>query len=54
MKEISETKREDIRKVNKGNSFYDVMEHRDYKDKLEYQRVAGLTQPIFSKISRGK
>lgn len=44
--------REDIRKVNKENSFYDVMKRREYKDKMEYKLVAGLTMPIFSKIRR--
>lgn len=42
-------KREDIRKRNKGNSFYDVMKPRAYKDKMEYKLVAGLTMAIFTK-----
>lgn len=44
--------REDIRKVNKGNSFYDVMKSREYKDKMAYKLVAGLAMPIFSKTRR--
>ncbi len=44
--------REDIRKVNKGKSFYDVMKPRKYKDKMEYKLVTGLTMPIFSKTRR--
>ena len=40
-------KREDIRKRNKGNSFYDVMKLRAYKDKMEYKLVAGLTMAVF-------
>ena len=43
--------RQDIRKRNKGNSFYDVMEPRSYKDKREYQLVAGITK---AKFKRGK
>lgn len=42
-------KREDIRKRNKGNSFYDVMKPRDYKDKMEYKLVAGLTMASFTR-----
>lgn len=41
--------REDIRKMNKGNSFYDVMKPREYKDKMEYKRVAGLTRAVFKR-----
>ena len=40
-------KREDIRKQNKGKSFYDVMKPRTYKDKMEYKLVAGLTMAVF-------
>ena len=36
-------------KKNKGNSFYDVMKPRAYKDKMEYKLVAGLTMAIFTK-----
>ncbi len=39
--------RQNIRKRNKGNSFYDVMEQRNYKEKREYQLVAGLTKAEF-------
>ena len=42
-------KREDIRKQNKGNSFYDVMKPRAYKDKMEYKLVAGLRMAVFTK-----
>ncbi len=42
-------KREDIRKRNKGNSFYDVMKPRAYKDKMEYKLVAGLRKAVFRK-----
>lgn len=42
-------KREDIRKLNKGNSFYEVMKPRVYKDKMEYKLVAGLTMAQFKK-----
>ena len=31
-------KREDIRKVNKGNSFYDVFLPRSYKENQEYKK----------------
>lgn len=47
-------KREDIRKQNKGNSFYDVMKPREYKDKMEYKLVAGLSMPVFKKAKRGR
>ena len=40
--------REDIRKVNKGNSFYDVFKARDRKDNMEYKLVAGITQAVFA------
>lgn len=40
--------RQDIRKRNKGNSFYDVMEPRSYKDKRKYQIVAGLKKAVFT------
>lgn len=43
--------REDIRKVNKGNSFYDVFKERSFKDNQEYKLVAGITRAVFS---RGK
>lgn len=43
--------REDIRKVNKGNSFYDVFKRRSFKDHQEYKLVAGITRAVFS---RGK
>lgn len=42
-------KREDIRKQNKGSSFYDVMKPRTYKDKMEYKLVAGLRMVVFTK-----
>lgn len=42
-------KREDIRKQNKGNSFYDVMKPRKYKDNMEYKLVAGISMAVFSK-----
>lgn len=42
-------KRQDIRKQNKGNSFYDVMKPRKYKDNRKYQLVAGITKPQFKK-----
>ena len=42
-------KREDIRKRNKGNSFYDVMKPRAYKDKMEYKLVVGLRIAVFRK-----
>ncbi len=42
-------KREDIRKQNKGNSFYDVMKPREYKDSMNYKLVAGITMAVFSK-----
>ena len=41
-------KREDIRKVNKGNSFYDVFLPRSYKENQEYKLVAGITKAVFS------
>ncbi len=44
--------REDTRKVNKGNSFYDVMKRREYKDKMEYKLVAGLRIATFSRTGR--
>lgn len=44
-----ESIRQDIRKRNKGNSFYDVMEPRSYKDKRKYQLVAGITKAEFSR-----
>ena len=42
-------KREDIRKQNKGNSFYDVMKPRDYKDNMGYKLVAGIRKALFTK-----
>ncbi len=42
-------KRENIRKVNNGNSFYDVFEKRSFKDNQAYKLVAGLTRVRFSK-----
>lgn len=42
-------KREDIRKVNKGNSFYDVFKKRSYKNNREYQLVAGIPKAVFTK-----
>lgn len=39
--------REDIRKQNKGNSFYDVMKPRTYKDNQEYKLVVGITRAVF-------
>ena len=47
--EKEEKKREDIRKVNKGNSFYDVFKKRDYKDSMGYKLVAGITKAEFKK-----
>ncbi len=41
--------REDIRKVNKGNSFYDVFEKRSFKDNQAYKLVAGITRAVFSR-----
>ncbi len=40
-----------IRKINKGNSFYDVFEKRSYKDNQAYKLVAGITKAVFT---RGK
>ncbi len=45
-------KREDIRKVNKGNSFYDVFEPRTIKDNQQYKLIAGITKVIFKNIKR--
>lgn len=47
--EVMMKKRQDIRKQNKGNSFYDVMKPRKYKDNRKYQLVAGITKPQFKK-----
>ena len=44
-------KREGIRKVNKGNSFYDVFAKRSYKESSEYKLVSGITKAQFSKKS---
>ena len=41
--------REDIRKVNKGTSFYDVCETRSFKDNQAYKLVAGITRAVFSR-----
>lgn len=43
------TQRENIRRVNKYNSFYDVFTPRTYKDNQEYKIVAGIAKAIFSK-----
>lgn len=45
-------KREDIRKVNKGNSFYDVFEPRTYKDNQGYKLISGITRVIFKNVKR--
>lgn len=47
-----ESVRQDIRKMNKGNSFYDVMKPRDYKDNREYKLVAGITEAEFTRRKR--
>lgn len=39
---------EDIRKVNKGNSFYDVFKKRSYKENREYKLMAGITKAEFT------
>ena len=44
-----ESVQQNIRKRNKGNSFYDVMEPRNYKEKREYQLVAGITKAEFKR-----
>ena len=44
--------REDIRKLNKGNSFYDVFKKRSYKENQEYKLVVGITKAVFSKRRR--
>lgn len=41
--------RENIRKRNKGNSFYDVMQPRSYKDNMKYKLVAGITKAVFTR-----
>lgn len=42
-------KRENIRKVNNGNSFYDVFKKRSFKENQEYRLVAGIPRVRFSK-----
>ena len=54
MEDISMKKREEIRKINTGNSFYDVFKSRTYKDKEIYKMVAGITPVIFSKAVKKK
>lgn len=41
--------RENIRKINKGESFYDTFKQRSHNDNVEYKIVAGITQAKFSK-----
>lgn len=41
--------REEIRKVNKGNSFYDVFAPRNYKENQKYKLIAGIAKVIFTK-----
>lgn len=40
--------RENIRKVNNGNSFYDVFVKRSYRDNQEYKLVAGIRKAVFT------